>query len=59
MTHAFNSVITEIVNSKAAKARLRIVGETPALLPDANCEITTAETAIAIGTVQFTSVQIL
>ena len=59
MTHAFNSVIAEIVNSKPAKARLRIVGETPALLPDANCEITTADIAIAIGTVQFTSLQIL
>jgi hypothetical protein len=52
-------VIAEIVKSKTAKARLRITGETPALLPDANCEITTAETAIAIGTVQFTSLQIL
>jgi hypothetical protein len=52
-------VITEIVKSKTAKARLRSVGETPALLPDAICDTTTAETAIAIGTFQFTSDQIL
>jgi hypothetical protein len=52
-------VIAEIVNSKAAKARLRITGETPALLPEANCEITTADTAMAIGVDQFTSLQIL
>jgi hypothetical protein len=48
-----------MVNSKTAKARLRIVGDTPALLPEANCEITTADTAIAIGTFQLTSLQIL
>ena len=59
MTHAFNSVIAEIVNSKAAKARLRITGEIPALFPEANCEITTADTAMAIGVDQFTSLQIL
>lgn len=46
-------------NSKAAKELLRITGETCALLPEANCEITTADTAIAIGTVQLTSDQIL
>ena len=59
MTHAFNSVIAEMENSKTAKARLRITGEMCALLPEANCEITTADTAIAIGTVQLTSDQIL
>jgi hypothetical protein len=59
MTHAFNSVIAEIENSKTAKARLRITGEMCALLPEANCEITTADAAIAIGTVQLTSDQIL
>jgi hypothetical protein len=52
-------VITEIENSKTAKALLRITGEMCALLPEANCEITTADTAIAIGTVQLTSDQIL
>ena len=59
MTHAFNSVIAEIVKSNTAKARLRIVGETPALLPDASCATITAEIAIAIGVAQFTSDQIL
>jgi hypothetical protein len=52
-------VVAEIVNSKNAKARLRILGDMWALLPDANWATITAEIAIAIGVPQLTSDHIL